>query len=247
MEIEKPNLNWNGNLRPLQIIDKLIQHHMAHNNWDFYDVHRYHRDQNGWMGIGYNYWISFSGKIYEGRGHHIGAHAGRDWNSRSLGIGYQGNFETQQMTNAQVEAGAWLNAKLIKKYGVDVNDIIGHENVGSTSCPGRNFRMEELRQKTEEDLTKGKGEDSDMIENAILVNQMVDMLNAEPHHQRLKAAVYTIDGFNEDVKIKNLIIAGGGERAKEELDFSNVENVEDYSGSDRWMTAENLGELWRNL
>ncbi len=145
MEILKPNIRWNGTLKPLISVDRLLQHHMAHTSWTFNDVHIYHRDSNGWLGIGYNYWIAFDGTIYEGRGLNVGAHAGANWNSRSIGIGYQGNFETQKMTNAQLKSGAWLNAKLIKDLSLDINAIGGHNDVSATLCPGKNFRMAELK------------------------------------------------------------------------------------------------------
>ncbi|WP_185819589.1 hypothetical protein [Salibacterium salarium] len=32
------------------------------------------KNNKGWNGIGYNFWISFDGKIYEGRGLNQGAH-----------------------------------------------------------------------------------------------------------------------------------------------------------------------------
>lgn len=93
MKIIKKDLKWNGRLRPLPRVEKLVQHHMSHPSWDIDQVHKYHRDSNKWAGIGYNYWIGFDGTIYEARGMHIGAHAGPNWNARSLGIGYQETFK----------------------------------------------------------------------------------------------------------------------------------------------------------
>lgn len=157
MEILKPNVKWRGNLTPIsRKITRLIQHHMAHTSWTVEQVHNYHRDGNGWLGIGYSYWIGFDGKIYEGRGRNIGAHAGANWNGISYGIGYQGNFETQQMTDAQLVSGAWLNAKLIREEGLTVDAIVGHgTRFGGTSsslCPGKNFRMVELKAEAEKIL-----------------------------------------------------------------------------------------------
>ncbi len=149
MGIKKPDLSWSSPLVPITSpIVKLVQHHMAHITWTIFDVHAFHRDSNGWKGVGYNYWIAFDGTIYEARGRNVGAHAGANWNGRSLGVGYQGNFETQQMTDAQVKSGAWLNAKLAQEEGLTVDDIIGHKDISATLCPGKNFRMAELRQET---------------------------------------------------------------------------------------------------
>lgn len=147
--IKKVTLKFTGPLKPFtQPVVKLIQHHMAHPTWDIFNVHTYHRNTNKWLGIGYNYFIDFEGQIFEGRGMNIGAHAGANWNGRSLGIGYQGDFTIQQMTDAQLIAGVWLNAKFIKEYGLSIDDIIGHKDISTTQCPGLNFRMQELKDAT---------------------------------------------------------------------------------------------------
>lgn len=147
MNIVKPNLKFAGTLKPIQRVEKLVQHHMAHPTWDIYDVHRYHQSK-GWIGIGYNYWIAFDGTIYEARGPHVGAHV-EGWNSRTIGIGYQGDFTKQQMTDAQLQAGIQLNYHLMIKHGLTPSDIIGHRDLAATVCPGPNFRLAELRQGVE--------------------------------------------------------------------------------------------------
>jgi len=144
--ILKANLEFSSPLTPLsRPVEKLIQHHMEHPSWTIFDVHEFHRYARGWKGIGYNYWISFGGTIYEARGHHVGAHAGAPWNGRSLGIGYQGDFMRQYMTNAQLQAGIWLNKYLADKHSLTADDTVGHRGVSSTLCPGRNFRIAELK------------------------------------------------------------------------------------------------------
>lgn len=153
--IVKPAITWNGELQPLSgPVEKLIQHHMAHRTWNFFQVHECHKslrhEGRSWFGIGYNYWIGFDGTIFEGRGMMRGAQAGAFWNGRSIGIGFQGHFDHQGMTDAQVESGAWLNAKLLHTENLSLNDIIGHRNVQPTLCPGRNFRMSDLRNRAAE-------------------------------------------------------------------------------------------------
>ncbi len=49
------------------------------------------------------------------------------------------------MTDEQVRAGGWLIAKLIKEHGLQINDIVGHKDLAATSCPGKNFRMADLK------------------------------------------------------------------------------------------------------
>lgn len=159
MSVKRPNIisgraTFARPLSSLSRVSKLVQHHMAHETWDFDDVAHYHRTGNGWNGIGYNYWIAFDGTIYEGRGLRQGAHVGGH-NHYTLGIGYQGHFDRQRMTDAQVRAGAQLNAWLVNKYKLNTTDIIGHNDLASTACPGSNFRMDELRQMTN-DILRGK-------------------------------------------------------------------------------------------
>lgn len=156
--IEKPELDFREPFRLiLDPIEKVIQHHMANPTWDVYQVHNFHRNRihwldettwEHWIGIGYNYWIGFDGTIYETRGRHYGSHAGSNWNGRSLGVGYQGDFTEQEMTDEQLESGAWLNAKLLIDEGLVLEDIWGHRDVSNTACPGINFRSEEVLERT---------------------------------------------------------------------------------------------------
>lgn len=149
MNIVNPNLNFRD-LKALALItqpQKLIQHHMG-NDGSIYAQHNNHLSR-GWNGLAYNYWIAFDGTIFEGRGFRQGAHSGATWNPKSLGIGYQGDFENGVMTDAQLESGARLNAWLIKQFPyLTLFDIIGHKDVTATLCPGKNFRMGELRTRT---------------------------------------------------------------------------------------------------
>lgn len=145
MKIEKLDLAFSGKLIPLKKVDKIICHHPAHPTWDINDIHSYHRDSKGWSGIGYNYFVTFDGRVQEGRGRNQGAHCLGGWNSKSLGVSFQGNFETQQMTDAQVAAGAELIASLIRDEGLGINDVVGHGDLWATACPGKNFRMDDLK------------------------------------------------------------------------------------------------------
>jgi hypothetical protein len=154
--IVTPDFPWQYRLGYItEPVAKLIQHHMEHPSWDVYQVHGFHLTRTYmqpdgttgyWAGIGYSYWIGFDGTIYEGRGRMLGGHAGADWNNRTLGIGYQGDFNSQNMTDEQVASGAWLNAVLLVESGLTPDDIIGHSAVSDTTCPGANFRMGELKQ-----------------------------------------------------------------------------------------------------
>lgn len=165
LEKAKPNLinsdlKFRGSLTPFsKKIQKLVQHHMAHTTWTIEDVHNCHIREKGWKGLGYNYWIARNGDTFVGRGDHIGAHAGINWNSISIGIGYQGNYDgIQIMTSEQIEAGIAINLYLLIKYGLEVKDIVGHRDIASTACPGGNFDMAAIRKGVTNKLNELSGQ-----------------------------------------------------------------------------------------
>ena len=156
VEIRKPNpaLKFSSSLTPLRRAEKIVLHHMAHKTAGIHDVHNWHLKRTYitssgktayWSGIGYNYWIAFDGTIYEGRGLNIGAHT-LNWNDKTIGIGFQGHFEEQQMPDVQLQAGAALCKKLLAEYSLTEKDIVGHRELAATLCPGKNFRMKELKE-----------------------------------------------------------------------------------------------------
>ncbi|CAM3774218.1 N-acetylmuramoyl-L-alanine amidase [Alkalicoccus chagannorensis] len=150
MQIVEPNLRFNGSLRNLNNVEYIIIHHTAHPSWGLMDTHMYHRDDLGWAGIGYNYFIHRQAIIYKGRGKKQGAHAGGSYNNRSIGVCVAGNFDSQTPSEEQIEACIWLVRKLKKDY--PNAEIIGHNGVSNTACPGRNFplsRVIEEANKTE--------------------------------------------------------------------------------------------------
>ena len=158
MKIQANNLNWRGPLTPIKgKIEKIICHHPA-STGTMEANHIYHRNTLGWNGLGYDFWIEYTGVIYEVRGRNVGAHSGANWNARSYGPCWRGNFETQKMTDEQLASGIWLLAKLCREEGLTVNDIVGHRDVATrgTLCPGKNFRMDELKEGVVRLLSSGE-------------------------------------------------------------------------------------------
>lgn len=154
---------------PPSKVNYLVQHHMAHKTWGIHEVH-FHKNSRGWNGIGYNWWIGFDGTVYEGRGFHYGAGV-EGHNYDSLHVGYQGDFTQQQMTDAQIASGISLNAWLLGKY--PSAKIVGHGELASTACPGRYFRMDELKQ-----VLSRKGADN--------VKQDIEKVNVIVNGKRIK-------------------------------------------------------------
>ena len=96
--------------------------------------HNYHKNGNGWAGIGYNFLICHHGIVMTGRGlNRVGAHNSTA-NSTYQGVCFMigGN---QQPTSAQLKGFrdlmSWMRSK-----GVNTGNIKGHRNHISTSCPG---------------------------------------------------------------------------------------------------------------
>jgi peptidoglycan hydrolase-like protein with peptidoglycan-binding domain len=96
--------------------------------------HSYHKNGNGWSGIGYNFLICHHGIVLTGRGlYRIGAHNAVA-NSSYQGVCFMigGN---QQPTAKQLKGFRdlmkWMNAR-----GVRTHNIKGHRDHISTSCPG---------------------------------------------------------------------------------------------------------------
>ena len=146
MTIQDANLQCKGPSPTggkMKTVDAIILHHRA-GNGDVESIHKDHMAQ-GWWGIGYHYYIRRDGSVWRGRPEQwVGSHAGskNDYNKHSLGICFEGNFETEQMTDAQVESGQELIEDIKDRYAI--KGILGHRDVAKTACPGKNFRMGEL-------------------------------------------------------------------------------------------------------
>ena len=114
---------------------------------------QYHMYTRGWCDIGYNYLICVHGDIFEGRegGDDVrGAHDG--FNCGSMGVSMMGYFHSPYnqipsvaMMNALTELTAWKcdqqsiapNASsYYSGYLGQMQNIFGHRDVKSTSCPG---------------------------------------------------------------------------------------------------------------
>lgn len=135
MQIVETNLDFGG-MSALNSVTRLILHHAEARTCSAEDIHRWHK-QNGWSGAGYHFLVRKEGTVYRLRPENkIGAHA-KGANSNSLGICFEGSYQTETMPDAQIKAGQELVAYLKKKYGI--SKVQRHSDVCKTSCPGRNF------------------------------------------------------------------------------------------------------------
>lgn len=135
----------NGNLSIRNSTERIILHHAAASQCSSDDIDKWHK-QKDYSCIGYHFFIKKNGTIYRGRQENaVGAHAYQN-NYNSVGICLEGDFEKEQMTDTQVEAGKELVAYLKNKY--NISKVQKHSDVNNTSCPGRNFRFDEIANST---------------------------------------------------------------------------------------------------
>ena len=140
MNIIKTNLKFKQELSNRSQTSYIILHHRA-GNGDVMSIHNQHLNQ-GYSGIGYHYYVRKDGIVYSGRPiEKIGAHC-LNYNNNSIGICFEGNFETETMCEVQKNTGSDLINYLKGMYPSAV--IIRHKDKNSTTCPGKNFPFNAL-------------------------------------------------------------------------------------------------------
>ena len=141
MQIKEVDYQWRGTLITRNKTEMIVLHHAAAKTCTVQQVHTWHLNR-GWIGIGYHYFISKDGQILRGRPENtVGAHV-TGHNSKSIGVCFEGDYTTQTMPQAQLEAGKELIAYLKDKY--KITKVKGHRDLMATSCPGINFPFFEI-------------------------------------------------------------------------------------------------------
>lgn len=145
------NFAFKKDLKERVLTKYIILHHSeVLSGHTVYDIHRWHQDK-GWAGIGYHYFIDKKGDIYEGRPHHTeGAHA-RGYNTESIGICFEGDFNKDTMGERQLNAAAILIALLKLVYYVYCPELKMCRDLNQKADdPGRKFPFEKLNKKVGE-------------------------------------------------------------------------------------------------
>lgn len=150
LNIIEKTYKLNGSLATRTKTERIILHHADASNCTADDIDRWHK-QKDYTCIGYHFFIKKDGTIYRGRKENsVGAHAYQS-NHNSIGICFEGRYETEQMPDIQVQAGKELVAYLKNKYGIA--KVQKHSDVCNTSCPGKNFRFDEIANSTINNVT----------------------------------------------------------------------------------------------
>lgn len=142
MNIIDTGLKFMGTLTKRTSTTEIILHHAA-GDGSVQSIHNWHIHGNGWLGIGYHFYIRKDGSIYRGRPEEmVGGHT-YGVNSMTIGICFEGNFENESMSLAQKNAGGELVGYLLDKYP-SIYKVSKHEDHNATACPGKKFPFEDI-------------------------------------------------------------------------------------------------------
>lgn len=143
MEIIETNLKFKS-LSSLGTVKRIILHHAEATSCTIEQIHEWHLN-NGRSGCGYHFLVRKDGTIYRGRPEkNLGAHT-QNYNLGSLGICFEGKFNSETMTEAQLKSGQELITYLCDKYLLNkALDVKRHKDFNSTDCPGTNFPYDKL-------------------------------------------------------------------------------------------------------
>ncbi len=138
----------------------IIVHHSATDNGNATIIDKWHRENNGWNGVGYDFVIgngsdSGDGQVeptYRWRGQLTGAHTGGtpgNWaNEEAIGICLVGDFDRNVPSKRQLESLAKLVRFLQQRYHIPKSRVYGHGSTPGghvTDCPGKRFPMKWLK------------------------------------------------------------------------------------------------------
>lgn len=141
MNIIETNLAFRGSMSNRSATNRIILHHAEATSCTAEQIHQWHLN-NGWSGAGYHFLVRKDGSVYRLRPENkVGAHASGA-NSDSIGICFEGRYQTETMPDAQINAGKELVGYLKGKYGI--SKVQRHKDVCSTDCPGANFPFDAI-------------------------------------------------------------------------------------------------------
>ncbi len=140
----------------------IVIHHSASPAGSMAVFDREHRAK-GWDEVGYDFVIGNGTDTGDGQvqvtprwtTQKQGAHCYTPdelFNKRGVGICLVGNFDRTRPTRAQMQSLVKLVAFLMQRYDIPLEHVLGHRDCKPTDCPGRNFRVGEVRRLANERL-----------------------------------------------------------------------------------------------
>ena len=136
-------------------IEYVIVHHTEDGErecWSLEECRRYmqrtqHRFQyrKNFPDIPWNFLIGENGEIFEGMGWGVEGYHTEDWNDRSLGVAFIGDFDLQSVSpRAMSSFERLLDCGVRGGYLDSYYGIYGHRDMRETDCPGE-FLYETIR------------------------------------------------------------------------------------------------------
>ena len=150
---------WVPSAEPQREWTAIVVHHSATPAGNAAVFDRWHRDGNGWDGIGYHFVIGNGSDSPDGEveatfrwtEQRAGAHTGGtpdNWaNEQAVGICLVGDFSQGRPTPAQMQSLLKLVQFLQSRYHIPARRIYGHgttPGARATDCPGRGFPMSDF-------------------------------------------------------------------------------------------------------
>lgn len=99
---------------------------------------RYHQDSQGWIDIAYHFSVDRNGNIYQLRNPAlVGDTATRYDPTGHFLVVCEGDFNSEQVSEEQLNGAAFVFASAASQYGIPVDTLAGHrDESGDTTCPG---------------------------------------------------------------------------------------------------------------
>ncbi|KUH81393.1 N-acetylmuramoyl-L-alanine amidase [Mycobacterium sp. GA-1999] len=101
----------------------------------------YHQDTQGWIDIAYHISVDRNGNLYELRSPEIVGDTATSYDPTGhFLVVCEGNFDVEQVTEAQLNGAALAFAWAATKYGIPTETLQGHRDASAdTACPGANL------------------------------------------------------------------------------------------------------------
>jgi hypothetical protein len=120
----------------------VIQHSVLPGNFPPEKIANYLVEKRQWPGIGYHFYITSDGKIYQTN--HLDtvcyfAGSNAQYNLLGVCICFAGNFTAEVPTAAQLSSGGKLLAFLMQKLRLPMESIRGHKEFVVTQSPGQQW------------------------------------------------------------------------------------------------------------
>ena len=223
LNIIESNLQFKSNMAYGNVPIMLVLHHAEAKSCTIQDIHQWHLD-NGWAGCGYHFLARKDGSIYRGRPEDaVGSHC-PGANSQSIGICAEGDYMAETMPMAQKQALIELGLYLKDKYGM--KQVYGHKELYSTSCPGDNYPLDDIKTSI---LNNQSVQGGNKVKTIVVYSNEVDMRAAQYLADYLQCPTISNSTPFDFSTVESTYAVGGGQ-------FTSYAKV--IAGSDRYDTLK---------